>query len=406
MAAAYDPLDPVRRRDPYPAHHALRREDPVHRSALMGAWVLSRHADVVAVLRDPNFRSARDGDLTPQTPMPAMGAELEDVGAALKRSVIFADPPRHTRLRALLAPALAPRAIARLRERIQAHVDALLDAVADAGAIDVVRDLAVPLPLMVIADLLGVPDADRPALHRWSEDLGAALDPFVPPEVFVRAGEAALAMHAYFRDRFAERRRHPSSDLVGTLLSAPDVSELDAFAMCALVVGAGHRTTTNFLANAVLLLVAHPDERRRLVQDPDLMTTALDEFLRYESPVQAIARVPAEACTVGGQRIEAGDWVILLLGAANRDPAEFPDPDRLDLGRRPNRHVGLGAGIHTCPGAQLAYLEGEIAIGTLLRHFPDLGGDVRDVEWEPVVVSRSLRALPLGFTPSARRRAR
>src|SRR5262245_24849222 len=240
MPVAYDPLDPDQRRDPYPAYAALRREEPIHRSSLFGAWVLTRHADVLAVLRDARFRSARHGDLTPATPMPAMRPELGEVGAALKRSVIFADPPRHTCLRALLAPSFTPRAIEAVRDRIQTHVDVLLDAVAEDGRMDVVRDLAVPLPLMVIADVLGVPAADRVALGRWSEDLGAALDPFVAGDVFARAEDAALEMHGYFRDLFAARRRHPRRDLVGALLAADGLSELDAFAMCVLVLGAGH----------------------------------------------------------------------------------------------------------------------------------------------------------------------
>jgi len=405
MPVEFNPLLPEHQRDPHPLYHALRAEDPVHWSPLFQGWVLTRHADVSAVLRDPRFGVERgETDLIRGAPMPEVRPELREVADALKRTLLFVDPPAHTRLRGLVNKAFTPHMVDAYAPRIQAIVDARLDAVAAAGRMDLMRDLANPVPVTVIAEVLGVPAADQGEFLRWSEDIGEPLDPFVTPEAFERAQASAIEMYRYFQGVFAERRRRPRGDLVSALVAAEEqgrvLSESELFAMCALLLGAGHRTTTNFLGNTVSALLRHPGERRRLADAPGLLPTALAESLRWESPVQVTARIARERAALGGKTIGAGDFVILLLGAANRDPAEFRDPDRLDVGRRENRHLAFSAGIHTCLGSRLALLEGEIVLTTLFRRFPDLALEDEAPDWKPAVIARGLATLGLRFAPA------
>jgi cytochrome P450 len=300
-----------------------------------------------------------------------------------------------------VSKALTPRVIEEYRGRILEIVEEILERAESARRLDVIRELAYPLPVTVIAEILGVPPADRPAFKRWSDDLAVLLDPFVPAPVFERAQESALEMHAYLRGVFAERRRRPRQDLVSRLVLAEEkgdlLSESELFAICALVLGGGHETTTNLIGNGMLALLRHPEERQRVQNDPALMETAVNEFLRYESPTQFTGRTATADCEVGGQRIAIGDFVVLGLGAANRDPAEFPDPERLDVGRRENRHLAFGLGIHSCVGGRLACLEGGIAISALLRRFPDLQPELDEPQWYPTIVSRGLTTLPVRF---------
>lgn len=397
MSAAYNPLTPEYRADPYSHYAALRREDPVHYSALFQAWVLTRHADVAAVLRDPRFSADHSAIDHPALRLPVPRPELRAFSEAFHRTMLFADPPRHTRLRNLVSKAFTPRTVVAQRACIAAVVGELLDAAESRGGFDVIRDLAYPLPVTIIAGILGVPPEDREDFKRWSDDLALLLDPFVPAPVFERAQDSALELSEYLRDVFAARRREPRDDLVSALLAAEEqgdvLSELELFTTCALLLGGGHETTTNLIGNGVLTLARHPDERDRLAREPGLLPTAIDELLRYESPTQVTARVASEPCTLGGKTIGAGELVVLGLGAANRDPAAFPDPDRLDVGRADNRHLALSAGPHACLGAALARLEGQIAIGTLLARYPRLVVDAAAPDWHPTVVSRGLRTL-------------
>jgi len=400
MALEYNPLLREHQLDPYPVYRVLRSEDPVHFSELFQGWVLSRHADVAAVLRDPRFSVDRsNAEVIRGTPLPPVREELRDLAEALKRNMLFTDPPDHTRLRTLVAKAFTPRAVEAHRAHIQQIVDAWFDAVAPAGRMDFMRDVADPLPVIVVAEVLGLPPADRRAFKRWAEDIGASLDPWVSPDAFDRAQDSALEMYQYFQTVFAERRAHPHDDLISALVAAEqrgDVrSEYELFANCALILGAGHQTTTNFLGNAVLALAQHPDERRRLTDDPSLIGTAVEEFLRYDSPVQMTARLAKEPYRIDGKVIAENDFVVLLLGAANRDPAEFPAPDRLDVSRRENRHLAFSFGPHACVGALLARLQGSIVITTLLRRFPRFRLEDERPDWKPMVMSRGLNSLSL-----------
>ncbi len=401
MAVDYNPLLPEHQRDPYPFYRALREADPVHFHELLQVWILTRHADVTAVLRDPRFSSDRSKIRIAALRLPQVREDLGEIAAALERTMLFADPPAHTRLRTLVSKAFTPRVIESYRGRILEIVEELLEPAEATRRLDAIRDLASPLPLTLIAEILGVPPEHRASFKRWSDDLAVLLDPLVPAPVFERAQESAHELHAYLRGVFAERRRSPRDDLVSRLVLAEEkgdlLSESELFAICALVLGGGHETTTNLIGNGVLALLRHPQERRRLQNDPALIETAVNEFLRYESPVQFTGRTATADYEVGGKRIAAGDFVVLGLGAANRDPAEFAEPERLDVGRRENRHLAFGVGIHSCLGGRLACLEAGIAISTLLCRFPDLRPEFDEPQWYPTIVSRGLTTLPVSF---------
>jgi cytochrome P450 len=313
--------------------------------------------------------------------------------------MLVSDPPDHTRLRALVQKAFTPRMIEQLRPRIIAIVDELLNRIAQRGGqFDLIEDLAYPLPVVVIAELLGVPAEDRATFHDWSADLAASLDPLVSSELAERAMRSRDALHAYFRTIIAERRRAPRADLISALVAVEErgdnLSEPELVVMCTLLLIAGHETTVNLIGNGVLALLQHPDELARLRAAPELIGSAVEELLRFDAPVQLTGRVTTAALTIGGQAIGAGDWVLPLFGAANRDPAQFAEPERLDITRSPNPHIGFGRGVHFCLGAPLARLEGQIAIGRLVQRCKNLALAGTPVRRNQITL-RGLRSLPL-----------
>ena len=397
---AFNPFLPEVHEDPYPLYHRLRAEDPVHRSPL-GFWVLTRHADVLALLRDP--RLSRDPRRSQRVEQLRASAELDELLAAEEAapSMLFVDPPDHTRLRTLVNKAFTPVAVERLRPRVEAIVAELLDRVAGAGAMDVVEDLAYPLPVTVICELFGVPEADRDRFRAWSRGLVHLLDPLVAEDALERALRARLALRGYLRELIADRRAHPAGDLLTALIAAEDeghqLSEAELVSMCVLLLVAGHETTVNLIANGLLALVRDPGARARLQADPTLAGTAVEELLRYDSPVQFTSRHALEDLDIGGRHIHAGETVVAVLGAANRDPAQFPDPDRLDIARADNRHVAFGMGIHFCLGAPLARVEGQIAINTLVRRLPKLALATERPEHRQSLTLRGLKALTVAF---------
>jgi len=397
----FDPLDPDHLRDPYPNYHALRAADPVHRSEVFESWLLSRHADVRSVLRAPCFSVDRSRtDPLGSAPLPPIAAEFADIAQALRRVLMFLDPPEHTRMRRLVAKAFHEAGMNGRRPRIQRIVEELLDAASEREEIDFIAEFAYPLPVIVIAEILGLPISEGAAFKRWSDDLGALLDPTLGREAFERCVNSVRDLHRFFSEVLSERRKRPRSDLVSALLAAEDASgrltDSQLFSTCVLLLGAGHLTTTNLMGNALWALWRHPGERRRLGAHPELMRTAVEEFLRYDGPLQATGRLATAPYPIEDKTIQPGDFVVLLLGAANRDPAEFPDPDRLDVGRAPNRHVAFGQGIHHCLGKDLARLNTKIALQAFLHRFPEWV-----VTCEPPrkrnVVSRGLASLPVAL---------
>jgi len=388
-----DLLDPAVLSDPYPLFHRLRTEDPVHWEADLEFWALTRYADALYALREDSLLSSAIHD----SPRPG------GVGLSSARWFVFLDPPRHTRLRALVHSAFTPQVVEGLRASIQAIADELLDRAAEAGRLDLIADLGFPLPAIVIAELLGVPAEDRAQFRAWSADLAAAggLVRMAADgaERLSRARAGGAALNAYFRDIIRERRRAPRDDLVSRLTGVQSaegtLSEEELVDTCALLLFAGHETTTNLIGNGMLALLRHPDELSRLRADPSLIGSAVEELLRYDSPVQMRVRVARETVEIGGRRIAKGQRVLILVGAANRDPARFPDPDRLDIARPDNRHLAFGHGIHFCTGAPLARLEGAIAIRRLLRRFPRLELTTDQLAWRETLTLRALNALPV-----------
>ena len=392
----WNPLDPAVIEDPYPLYHRLRAEDPVHRSAA-GIWVLSRYDDVALALRDPRFGRRGFQEL--------ISARFGTPGFA--HSMLLQDPPDHTRLRTLVSKAFTPRAIEGLRGRVEQMVGTLLDAAADRGEMDLIADLAYPLPAGVICEMLGVPSADRDRLREWSTDIARSMDALVisDPETVARANAAGAALYEYFEALVAERRRSPAEDILSALIAAEEAGDRlstdELYATLILLFLAGHETTANLIGNGALALLRQPAQLRRLLEHPALIDSAIEELLRYESPVQRLSRITNQDVTLAERTIPAGSLVLALLGATNRDPAHFAEPDRLDVTRQDNRHLAFGTGIHFCLGAPLARLEGRIAFAALLRRCPGLALATDRIEWRQTFALRALVSLPVRFSPGS-----
>jgi cytochrome P450 len=387
-----DPFLPEYRADPYPLYHKLRQLDPVHRSP-DGAWVVTRHVDATAVLRDPRFSSNPSH----------LGGERPRVGPRRLDSkvLLFLDAPDHTRLRSLVSKAFTPAVVRRLRPRVEELVAGLLDRARERGSIELIADLAYPLPVAVICELLGVPEADRGSFGSWSSDASRLLDRDLDlDEATVERGTAAIvAFTEYFGGLVQQRKQDPRDDLASGLIAVEEAGERlsweELFATIILMFLAGHETTVNLIGNGMLALLRHPEQLERLRRDPALGPTAVEEVLRYESPVHVTARIATVDLEVGGVPVGAGEQVIVAVAAANRDPAVFADPDQLDVGRRDNRHLSFSAGMHYCLGAALARLEGEVAFGALLREFETIELADPEPSLRDHFVLRGLRSLPL-----------
>jgi cytochrome P450 len=394
--SAFNPMDPEFLADPYPTYHRLRDEDPVHHSP-MDFWVLTRYEDVAAVLRDPRFI---------KEPIVSMVAARFGVSVppGVGLSMLDRDPPDHTRLRSLVSKAFTPRVVEGLRPRIQTMVDDLITRAEAVGSMDLIEEFAYPIPVNVICEMLGVPVEDHERFKGWSLDIARGLDSvWLPPESEIpkRSGAARHAIGDYMRGLIAERRASPRGDLLSALIAAEEagdkLGEDELIATCILLLIAGHETTVNLIGNGTLALLRHPEELRRLRETPGLITNAVEELLRYDGPVQRTARITSTAVTIGGRTIPKGEMVMPFIGAADRDPSQFPDPDRLDLGRADNRHIAFGWGIHFCLGAPLARVEGQIAIDTLVRRLPRLALVNDEPEHRQSLTLRGLKALPVTF---------
>lgn len=392
---------PVIQADPYAYYRRLREADPVLRDEEMRVWILTRHAQVGAILRDPRFSAARI-EAEMKGLVEAGLAPIRPLYEFLGDMMLFSDPPKHTRLRRLVNKAFTPRVIEGMRGSIQRIVDRLLDGVATTGRMDVIRDLAYPLPTAIIAEMLGVPVEDRDRFKKWSDDFAVFLGTFQPDEhQMTQALRSVREISEYFRGTVAELRRVPRDNLLSALARAEDegdaLGEQELLSNALLLLAAGHETTTNLIGNGLLALLQHPDQAQRLREQPGLIESAVEECLRFSSPVQLTTRVVLEDLELGGKQVWHNQYVVLLLGAANRDPAQFRDPDRFDIGRGDNRHVSFGLGPHFCLGAPLARLEAQIAIGTILRRLPNLRLEPGRLEWQPTPTFRGLRALPVSF---------
>ncbi|MBS0559360.1 MAG: cytochrome P450 [Proteobacteria bacterium] len=356
--------------DPYPLYHLLRSHDPVRRMP-DGSLFLTRHADLVRVYRDAGtFSSDKRAEFAPKF---GSGTPLF---AHHTGSLVFNDPPLHTRVRRLIVGALTVRAIAAMEPALTALVDGLLDAAESRGQIDAIEDFAAAIPVEVIGNLLDVPHADRAPLRGWSLAILGALEPNPTAAQLAEGNRAVDDFVAYLRVLVADRRRSPgdpAKDVLTRLIQGEDGDRLDEAVLlqnCIFILNAGHETTTNLIGNALEALLRFPAERARLLAEPDLIRSAVEEFLRFESSNQLGNRMATAQIEIGGVAVAPGTPVTLCIGAANRDPAVFADPDRLDLGREPNRHLAFGLGVHQCAGLTLARLEARVAIGRFMARFP------------------------------------
>lgn len=360
--------------DPYPTYHALRTHDPVHRLP-DGTYFLSRYDDLVLCYRDRRLSSDKTREFKPRFGDGPLYRHHTT-------SLVFNDPPLHTRVRKLLAAAFTPRTLQALEPRIVRLVDGLLDQAEARGRADLIEDIAFALPVELICDMLGVPRGDRAPLRRYSLAILGALEPVPSPEQLDRGHRAVAEFEAYLEQLIDDRTRNPSDD-AADILSVLIHGEVDGERLtrqeliqnCIFLLNAGHETTTNLIGNCIDALLRFPDQLERLRRNPELIKSTVEEALRFESSNQLGNRRVAEALEIGGVAMKPGTYLHLGIGAANRDPAQFEDPDRFDIARNPNRHLAFAAGPHACLGGTLARMEGQIAIGSLVRRFPNLRRD-------------------------------
>lgn len=376
---AYDfpMLDPATMRDPYPRYAEMHGVGPIMRNpGLFGAWMVSGYDAALAVLTDHGTFSSS-----------AMGEARDRTGAFEAPTMLNSDPPDHERLRGVVSRAFTPRTISTLEPRLREITAGLLEPLrGGGGAHDIVADLAFPLPVIAISELLGVPTSDRDSFREWSDQLVGGTSELASEEALASAREGAEHLKDYFRSVIAERRSRPGDDLVSKLVAANVGNVLDdaeLLSSCVLLLVAGNETTTNLIANAALALGRHPDERRRLIDNAELVPSAVNEVMRYDSPVQATSRTALVDTEVAGRTVSAGEIVLVMIGAANRDPSRFDGPERLDVGRAGPPHIGFGHGIHFCLGASLARLEARLAIEGLLAAAPEyeLADDTDDLDY-------------------------
>ncbi len=399
VLSLYHLLDPEVLANPYPLYHRLREEDPVHWDPFLHAWVVTRYNDVVHVLH--KFSAARTP--TPEQ-LSAMGlSALNPIAKVMVRQMLFLDPPDHTRLRALASAAFTPRRVERLRAHIEEIMNGLLDRVIARGRMDVIADFASPAPAIVTAEMFGIPIGDHAQLKDWSADFAEMLGNFQHnPDRFPRVLRSVENMCSYFRSAMQQQQSEPRDGLIQAMMAAEvdgaRLTEEEIVANLIVTMVGGQETTTNLIGNGLLTLLRHPEEMERLRSNPCWIPVAVEELLRYESPSQHTARLAPEDVELGGKHIRKRQAVIAVMGAGNRDPERFQDPDRLDLVRKDNRHLAFGWAAHFCFGAALARLEGQIAFSTILRRLPGLRLDTTEpLVWRHNLGLRGLTALNVFF---------
>lgn len=387
---SYNPISPRTRAYPFDKYEELRQKDPVHRLRTINAWVLTEFEHANAVLRD-HSRFSRDYG-----------------GKSAYRSMLDTDPPDHTRLRTLVSKAFTPRSVADLAPRIQQIVDELLDATEGQDRFDLIDSFAYPLPVIVIAEMLGVPSEDIEVFKEWSNDIALSVEPTVNDEQQRRIDESGAKLYDYFEGIIEQRRREPQDDMITALIAAEDegdrLSHEELLATLLLLLVAGNETTRNLIGNGTLALVRNPDQLERLRNEPELIDSAINEMLRYDSPVQLDGRMATEEVEIGGKLIKPGQRAICILGAANRDPSVFTEPEKFDIGRQEASHIAFGRGIHYCLGAPLAMLEGRIAFSSLLERSSSIRL-LAEPEYREQVVLRGVKDLWIEVERSPRSEA-
>lgn len=399
MSAEYDLHGPHIFSDPYPLYHKICAKYPVHLDSHLGCWVVTSYTDIAASLanRDLSSERAVQGSILQGNDW----SSLSPLFSHISNLMFYNDPPKHTRIRSLINKALSTRMAEKWRGHIQEIVDEQLDRVQEKGSMDIIKDLGFPLPSRVIADMLGIPDQDHEQFKRWSDDLADFLGNPPSFDQCQRLWKSLQEFMYYFRGIVAEHRECPKDDLVDALLQSEDqgtvLTEDELLINCVGIFAGGHETTANAIGNGMLALLRNPDAMQQLREEPALIVSAVEEFLRYDSSVQFTARLAKQTTELGGKKIYKGQSVLLMLGAANRDPAHFQDPDTLDLCRQNNRHFGFGHNIHYCIGAPIARLEIQIAIGTLLQRMPHIRLAQDELKWRENLSFHGLKSLPVTF---------
>jgi len=393
---------PEVRADPYPLYDRIRAEDPVHWDEAMGFWSITRYADISAIYRDARFSRALGLAGAFQRLPEAERERTMPLYDAFSKTIPYTDPPYHTRLRGLANKAFTPRVVEQMRPHIKRLLEGLLDDQQAAGRMDVMRDVAYPLPATVIMELLGLPLERRPQFKQWSSDVFATIGVVRRDSEVMTKGLEGLEQAADFLRHFHDQiEKEPKGDLFTALAMVVEegnrLSREELYANILMLLSAGQETTTNLIGNGTFALLTHPDQMQKLRDDPTLIANAVEEMLRYDNPAQVAYRVAAEDVEVGSKTIRRGEIVNLLLGAANRDPEHFRDPDRFDITRPEIHQIGFGAGIHYCIGAPLARLEGQIAFNTFLRRFPNMRLETGQLEWQDHPTFRGLVSLPVAF---------
>lgn len=396
----YQLLDPEVLANPYPLYQRLRTEAPVYWDPYLHAWVVTRYADVITVLH--HFSANRTP--TPEQ-LAAIGlADLAPVAQVMVKQILFMDAPDHTRLRGLASMAFTPARVEVLRSHIREILDDLMEPLLRAGRMDVINDLAAPLPAIVTAEMLGVPTSDCDTLKAWSADFAEVLGNFQHnPDRTARTLRCVEEMSAYFRDAIQRMKTDPREGLINSFMTAEidgdRLTEEEIIANCIVTMVGGQETTTNLIGNGVLSLLRNPDQLQRLRDDLTLIPSAVEELLRYESPSQHTARIAPRDTEIGGKQIRKGQAVIAVMGAGNRDPERFPDPDRLDLGRTDNRHLAFGWASHFCFGAALARIEAQLVFEAITRRMINLKLEPGPLVWRDNLGLRGLTSLPVTFSP-------
>lgn len=386
--------------NPYPTYAKLRESSPVHWDERAKRWFITRYDDVVAATSHPGISVAR---IPPTERLTAMGlAVMEPVYALMRRQMNFIDPPNHTRIRGLVHKAFTPAAMNALRAHIQNTTDELLAPYENAHAMDVIQAIAFPLPAIVIAEILGVSPGDRDQFKKWSTDFAELVgNPMRPMERLIEIKNSSLELLEYLRATVARLRKSPENNIMSELARVEEKGEMltedELLANAIFLLVAGHETTTNLIANGLLCLLREPEQMQKLREDPGLLPSAIEEFLRYEGSLQMVGRISKTEIRFGETTIGPGQVIALVLGSANRDPKIFNDPERLDIGRKENRHLAFSVGAHYCLGATLARIEGQIAIGSVLRRFPGLALDDAPLDWHQNLSFRGLRSLNVRF---------
>jgi cytochrome P450 len=395
--------------NPYPLYRRLRETEPVRKDPIAPVYVITRYAETFTMLRDPRFKKDPfAGERLPPVVREQLNVSAASAGRASAEmvSMLFLDPPEHTRVRGIFTKAFTPKRLESLRPRIQQITDKRLDYAetnGDGKTIELMRDLAAPLPVTIIAELLGFPPEDFSQIKKWSDEMAEALALNPTPAVQARAYQARQEIRAYFEGIVEKLKESPGENLISALVSGEAYGERgerlnpdERFSNSILLLAAGHETTTNLIGNGVLALLQHPDQLRALREHTDeLIESAVEELLRFDPPVQWTSRVAGENVTLAGVEIERGSIILASVAAANRDPAVFVEPDRLDLRRKDNKHLSFGTGIHFCLGATLARWEAQVAIGTLITRYPKLRLATRKLRWRKGITFRGLHELPL-----------